>query len=83
MDKDLKNDLKNLAKEMEVKLAESILRWKHNKEGKKMPGKKGLEHKSRLIADQANKMLAGSGKTIWNEIKNVYRKDKKYKGKGD
>ena len=83
MDKDLKNDLKNLAKEMEVKLAESILRWKHNKEGKKMPGKKGLEHKSRLIADQANKMLSGSGKAIWNEIKNAYRKDRKHKDRSN
>ena len=74
MENDIKNDLKRLAKEAEVRLTESVLRWKHNKEGKKMPDKKGLEHRSRQIADQANRVIADRGKSIWNEFRKAYRK---------
>ena len=83
MNKDIKKDLKKLAKETEVKLTESILRLKHSKDGGKMPDRKKLEHQSRLITDQANKILSRRGKTIWNEIKSAYRKSKKREDNSD
>jgi hypothetical protein len=77
MDKDIKDDLKKLAKDTEVKLTESILRWKYKKEGKKMPDKEVLEHNSRLVADKANSILSRRGKSILNEFKKAYRESKK------
>jgi len=75
MDKDIKKDLKKLARDAETKLAESILRWKHGKEGKKLPKKRVLERQSRDITDQANEILARKGKAVWSEIKKAYRKN--------
>ena len=83
VENDIKDSLKKLAKEAEVKLTESVLRWKHNKEGKKMPDKKSLEHRSRLIADQANKVIAGRGKSILDEIRKAYRKGRKQEDRND
>jgi hypothetical protein len=77
MSKDIKDDLKKLAKETEVKLAESILRWRYKKEGKKLPDKDYLEHKSRTITDRANMILAQRGKNIFNEFKKAYHEGKK------
>ncbi|HJX34238.1 MAG TPA: hypothetical protein VJ373_03600 [Desulfatiglandales bacterium] len=77
MNKDIKNDLKRLAKETEVKLAESILRWKYKKEGKKPPDKDYIEHKSRTITDRANMILVQRGKNIFNEFKKAYHESRK------
>jgi hypothetical protein len=82
MDKDIKDDLKKLAKETEVKLTKSILRWRYKKEGKTMPDKETLEHKSRLITDRANMILAQRGKNIFDEFKKAYHESKK-RAEGD
>jgi len=74
MDKNIKKNLKKLARDAEAKLAESILRWKHSKEGKKLPEKRALERQSQDITDQANEILARKGKAVWSEIKKAYRK---------
>jgi hypothetical protein len=77
MSKDIKDDLKRLAKETEVKLAKSILKWRIKKEGKRLPDNDYLEHKSRLITDRANIILAQRGKNIFNEFKKAYHESKK------
>ena len=77
MNKDIKDDLKRLAKETEVKLAESILRWRYKKEGKKLPDKDYLEYKSRIITDRANMILTQRGKNIFDEFKKAYHEGKK------
>lgn len=77
MGKDIKKDLKNLAKETEVKLTESILKWKLKKIDGKILDKKRLEYESRLITDQANKILAKRGKNIFEGLKKAYRESKK------
>ena len=74
MDKDIKTDLKKLVKDTEVKLTESILRWKHSREGKEIPDRQSLERQSRIITEQANEILSRRAKSIWNEIKKSYRK---------
>ena len=76
MEKEIKNDLKKLARDTEVRLTESILKWKYNKEGKRLPDKKILENRSRLISDQANRLLYRRGKTLWHELKKAYNKGK-------
>lgn len=77
MKKDMKNDLKKLAKEAEIKLAESILRWKIKRSGENMPDKKVLEHNSRFIADQANRIFSGKAKKLFTEVKKAYYESKK------
>jgi hypothetical protein len=77
MSKDIKHNLKSLAKETEVKLAKSILRWRYKKEGKKLPDKDYLEHKSRIITDRANMIIAQRGKNIFDEFKKAYNEGKK------
>lgn len=77
MKKDIKNNLKKLAKESEVKLTESILKWKHKKFEGNTPDKEQLERRSRLITDQANRILAKSGKKVFEEIKKAYRETRK------
>jgi len=77
MSKGIKGDLKRFAKETEVKLAESILRWKYKKKGKKLPDKDYLEHKSRIITDKANMIIAQRGKNIFDEFKKAYHESKK------
>jgi hypothetical protein len=77
MGKDIKSDLKNLAKETEVKITESILRWKFKKVDGKTPDKKQLEYESRFITDQANKILAKRGKNVLEGLKKAYRESKR------
>ena len=80
MAKDIKKDIKKVAKEAETKVTEAILKWKYNSEGQKIPDRKSLEHQSRVITDQANKILSRSGKNLWKEIKGIYFKKQTKKG---
>lgn len=44
--------------------------------GKEIPDAETLDRKSRVVADKANEIFKRRGKTIFNEIKNVYIKKK-------
>ena len=74
MDDELKKNIKNVTETTEIKLAETILRWKYKKEGKKIPADQDLEGRSRLILEQAHKTISKRGKNIWNELKKAYQK---------
>ena len=74
MDNDIKSDLKRIVRDTEIKVAESILRWKHKREGKKIPDKQGLKQRSQLITDQAHETLSRRGRTVWKEFKKAYQK---------
>ena len=67
MDDEKKKNIKNLAQETEVKITQSLLRWKYKREGRPVPQDKQLEKDSRLITKQANKVITRRGKNIWNE----------------
>ena len=81
MSKEIKKDIKKVAKEAETKVTEAILRFKYSSDGQKIPDKKNLEQQSKVITDQANKLLSKSGKSLWNEIKEIYHKKNTRKGK--
>jgi DNA topoisomerase VI subunit B len=83
MTDEIKKDIKKAVKEAETKLTEAILRWKYNAEGAKVPDKKILQQQSRVITDQANKILSRSGKTFWNDIKGIYSKKHAKKGENN
>ena len=74
MDEDIKMNLKKLTEEAEVKLARSILKWKHRREGKHLPEENQLEHRSRELAAKAHKVITQGSKNIWDEFKKVYKK---------
>jgi hypothetical protein len=77
MDEDLKKGLKKIAKTSEIKMAESILRWKHKKEGRPLPDQESMEQQSKQVAERAHKALARSGKSIWNGLKKAYKNGRK------
>jgi hypothetical protein len=83
VDEDIKRGLKKIARNTETMLAESVLRWKHKKEGKKIPNNQELENRSRAIADQAHKIISKRGKNIWKEFKKAYQERQKKEGHSD
>jgi len=74
MDEDLKKGLKKMGKNAELKLTESLLRWKYRKEGKVIPNDENLGEQSKVIAEQAHKIITERGKSIWSELTQAYRK---------
>ena len=77
MDEDLKKGLKRMGKNAELKLTESLLRWKYRKEGKAVPDDKDLGEQSKVVAEQAHQIIAKRGKNIWGELTQAYRKRQK------
>lgn len=78
MDKEgIKDDIKRIAKEAEVKLTGILLRWKDHNEGKDTPDSEAIEEKSRIIADKANEIFKRRGKTILKEFKDAYMEGRK------
>jgi hypothetical protein len=77
MDEDLKKGLKKMAKNAELKVAESLLRWKYKKEGKRIPDDESIGQQTRTITDQAHQIIAKRGKGIWEGFKAAYEKGKK------
>jgi hypothetical protein len=83
MSSDIKDDVKRIAKETEVKLTGFLLRWKDQADGKEIPDPEAIDRKSRIIAEKANEILKRRGKTILKEIKNVYIKKQGEEDKND
>ena len=77
MDEDLKKGLKKMAKNAELKVAESLLRWKYRKEGKRVPDDESIGQQTRTITDQAHQIIAKRGMSIWQGFKEAYQKAKK------
>jgi len=83
MDDDLKKNLKALTEKTEIRLTESLLKWKYKKEGKEIPEDQNLKDQSRLIMEQAHKTISKRGKNIWNELKKAYGKKETKEEPGD
>jgi hypothetical protein len=77
MDEELKKGLKKMAKNAELKVAESLLRWKYKKEGKRVPDDESMGQQTRTVTDQAHQIIAKRGKSIWQGFKEAYQKAKK------
>ena len=77
MDEELKKGLKKMAKNAELKVAESLLRWKYKKEGKSTPDDESIGQQTRTITDQAHQIIAKRGKRIWAGFKEAYQKARK------
>jgi hypothetical protein len=77
MDEALKKGLKKMAKNAELKMAESLLRWKYKKGGKPAPDDESIDQQTRTITDQAHQIIAKRGKRIWVGFKEAYQKARK------
>ena len=77
MDEELKKGLKKMAKNAELKVAESLLRWKYKKEGKRVPDDESIGQQTRTITDQAHQIITKRGKRFWAGFKEAYEKAKK------
>lgn len=80
MDDETKREIKKIARNTEVKVTESILRWKYRKEGKRVPEDGDLRTQSRDVADKAHKIISQRGKNIWKEFKKAYQKPREEDG---
>jgi len=74
MENEIKENLKKIAGQTELKVTRSLLKWKFNKEGRPPPGEEDLERQSKLVRDKARKTISKSGRRIWDELKNAYHK---------
>ena len=83
MDEDIKRGLRKIARNTEIKVAESLLRWKYKKEKAKIPDDEEIVQKSKVIADQAHEIITKRGKNIWKEFKKAYHKGQKKEGSSD
>lgn len=80
MDNNIKDNIKKIAKETEVKLTGYLLKWKDRADGKEISDPEDIDKKSRAIADKANEIFKRRGKTILKEIKSACFKKS---GEGD
>lgn len=76
MDDETKKEIKKIARNTEIKVAESLLRWKYKKEGKGVPKDGELHAQSRVVAERAHKIITQRSKNIWAELKKTYRKNR-------
>lgn len=83
MDEDLKRGLKEIAKNAEIKVASSLLRWKYKKEKKGVPDEGDIGRQSEIITDQAHKIITKRGKNIWTGLKKAYHDVRGKEGPGD
>jgi hypothetical protein len=74
MDKGIKDDIKKIARETEVKLTGFLLRWKERREGNEPQDAETIERQSRAITDKANEVIKKRGQTILKEFKEAYVK---------
>lgn len=77
MDEDIKKGLKRMARNAELKVAESLLRWKYKKKGKRISDDENIGQQSKIITDQAHQIIAKRGKNIWDGLKQAYQKAQK------
>jgi hypothetical protein len=84
MDERFRKNLGRLARDAEVKLARSVLRWKYKKEDKPIPIDDQLECESRYVTNRAHEIIAKRGQNVWTELKKAYHKgDQKKEREGD
>ena len=77
MGTELKKDFLKLAREAEISLTKSILKWRFEKEGKQPPEEQDLDKKSREVSDQVNRIISDGARSLWDEIKKAYKDRKK------
>lgn len=76
VDDETKREIKRIARNTQIRVAESLLRWKYKKEGKEVPEDGELHFQSRIVAERAQKIITRRSKNVWAELKKTYRKNR-------
>jgi hypothetical protein len=79
MGKDNRNEIRRALDRAERGITRSVIRWKYKKEGRPVPPDDALEGQSIQVVDQAHKIIARRGRSVWNELRNVYARQKEKK----
>lgn len=74
MDKETKETLKKTALGAEAKVIKSLLRWKYQRQGNRLPDERQLLDESHQITGRVNEVLTIRGKKAWTELKTAYAK---------
>jgi hypothetical protein len=69
------DSLTEMAQNVEVRLTESLLRWKYRRQGKIPPADDRLKDQSKAITEQVHEILLRRGKSIWKELKSRTEKE--------
>jgi hypothetical protein len=69
------DSLSGIAQGVEVKLTETLLRWRYKRQGKTPPADDQLKTRSRTITDQVNEILVRRGKNIWKQLRSKTEKE--------
>ncbi|MFZ0450521.1 MAG: hypothetical protein WAL98_14885 [Desulfatiglandaceae bacterium] len=72
MDEKSKKEIKRVFERAEQGVTRSIIRWKYKKEGKPLPQDERIEGQSREVVEEAHRIIANRGRSIWKELKKVY-----------
>jgi hypothetical protein len=81
--KENRNEMRRALDRAERGITRSVIRWKYKKEGRPLPPDDALEGQSKQVVDQAHKIIARRGRSVWNELRNVYARQKDKKGGDD
>jgi len=76
MDRETKEEIKRRVRNTEIRVAESLLRWKYKKEGKEVPDDEDLRRRSRQVTQETRAVIMKRGKNILKELKKACRQDK-------
>ncbi len=66
---DEKKIFSEMAQNLEVKLTQSLLRWRYKKQGKTPPAEEKLKSQSRAVTEQVNEILLRRGKNLLKELR--------------
>ncbi|RLC27878.1 MAG: hypothetical protein DRH56_01505 [Deltaproteobacteria bacterium] len=70
------NPIQKAIEEGQVRVARAVLSWKYRKEGRPSPGDRRLDEDARKVTAEVRKVVVRGGKTVWNEFRNIYEKQK-------
>ena len=75
MDKDTVSTLKNTARNAELKMTESLLKWRYRRARKETPSPETIQEQSQTVTDQVHEILVRRGGNLWNELKSLVKKE--------
>lgn len=72
MDQELKEALKKKVQATELKVAESLFRWKYEREGRSSPTRSEIRKNAERFRDKVHGTVSKRGKRIWQGLKDAY-----------
>ncbi len=75
MDDKKTGPLSEMAQNIEVRLTESLLRWRYKRQGKTPPADDSLKSQSRIVTEQVNEILLRRGKNLLKELRSKHEKE--------